>query len=69
MEKFIIAVIAGFVLLMGYVLYKDYTAEKISIVKANFTCTASHTEHSFIMVGKVFVPSNETICDNYKRTN
>lgn len=49
--------------LMGVMLF----SEKIPLMKSDWKCTASHTEKSFIMAGKIMVPTTKTVCDRYER--
>ena len=51
--------------------YDQHKAEKIEIVKSDWTCTQDHQEEivTHILVGKILVPQIRvtTVCDKYER--
>jgi hypothetical protein len=72
----LLGTVVGVVLLLSFLIYGiiDYIfAEKFSLVKRDWTCTASHQETytTYITVGSVSVPQTNitTVCDAYIRVS
>ena len=72
MDAIEVVLIAAIVCILGvfsYAVYENVVAEKFSLVKSEWTCTKSHNLSTVVLVGKVIVPQNNTVCDNYQRAN
>jgi hypothetical protein len=56
---------------LGAVIYKEFISEKLTLIKAEWTCTQSHKQRitTLIPIGKVLVPSTSVhdVCDRYER--
>lgn len=50
-----------------WAVYDEYKSEKFYLRKDQWVCTISHTETTYVMVGKVLMPSFRQVCDEYKR--
>lgn len=51
--------------LLGYMAYDGIVADKFSLRKDSWECTREHTEMGQMLVGKVMVPTFNTVCDQW----
>jgi len=65
--RMLIALAVLSVVFISVAIYVDSTVPSFSLKKAEWTCSASHTESRLIAAGKVIVPTTTTICDQWSR--
>ena len=63
----VVVFIVGAVGVVGYLIYDDFTSEKFSLRKDEWSCTRSHNETRLMPSGKIIVPTVHTVCDQWSR--
>lgn len=61
--------IAGLLALLGYLTYDGLFGTKITLLKANWTCTATKHITIYVKSGNVLVPVITTSCTQYTERN
>lgn len=68
-----VLLMAGFLGVIGWLIYDDVAADKIAIRKDQWRCTASHVTTTLVaqQIGQttVMIPLTGNVCDQYSRTN
>lgn len=65
--KIILVVVVVVGLFVAPLVYLDATAPSFSLKKDEWACVQSHEETHMVLVGKIWLPRTEMVCDVYQR--
>lgn len=68
-----ITVVVGLLILVGWIVYRDETSEKIELTKSDWNCTkrdiVTHLQSHWVGKSVILIPVTDSQCVTYERAN